>query len=141
MELRSDCDDVDRSPLESKGGVEYDSYGEEIIPKGAILGLIQKKRMVASSVNGYRLFTDNDCDVEAFCNDVTSQNNLPDSKIYLNICLPNVKNLVYYIYSSIGKRFTWKKKTVAITTRKTFEASTVQSTQVTIISIIKTQRL
>lgn len=74
-------DEVIDNYLESKGGVEYDIYGEEIIPKGAILGLIQKKRMVASSVNGYRLFTDNDCDVEAFCNDVSSQNNLPDSKI------------------------------------------------------------
>ena len=74
-------DEVIDNYLESKGGVEYDIYGEEIMPKGAILGLIQKKRMVASSVNGYRLFTDNDCDVEAFCNDVSSQNNLPDSKI------------------------------------------------------------
>lgn len=67
--------------LESKGGVDYDIYGEEVLPKGAILGLIQKKRMVASSVNGYRLFTDNDCDVDAFCKDVAAQNNLPDAKI------------------------------------------------------------
>ena len=37
--------------------------------------------MVASSVNGYRLFTDNDCDVDAFCNDVAAQSNLPDAKI------------------------------------------------------------
>ncbi len=74
-------DEVIDDYLESKGGVDYDIYGEEVLPKGAILGLIQKKRMVASSVNGYRLFTDNDCDVDAFCNDVAAQNNLPDAKI------------------------------------------------------------
>lgn len=74
-------DEVIDNYLESKGGVDYDIYGEEVLPKGAILGLIQKKRMVASSVNGYRLFTDNDCDVEAFCNDVAAQNDLPDAKI------------------------------------------------------------
>ena len=74
-------DEVIDEYLESKGGVDYDIYGEEVLPKGAILGLIQKKRMVASSVNGYRLFTDNDCDVDAFCNDVVAQNNLPDAKI------------------------------------------------------------
>lgn len=67
--------------LESKGGVSRDIFGEEVLPKGSILGLIQKKRMVASSVNGYRLFTDNDCDVDAFCNDVNAQDNLPDAKI------------------------------------------------------------
>lgn len=74
-------DEVIDDYLESKGGVDHDIYGEEVLPKGAILGLIQKKRMVASSVNGYRLFTDNDCDVDAFCNDVTAQNNMPDAKI------------------------------------------------------------
>lgn len=74
-------DEVIDDYIESKGGVDYDIYGEEVLPKGAILGLIQKKRMVASSVNGYRLFTDNDCDVDAFCNDVAAQNNLPDAKI------------------------------------------------------------
>lgn len=74
-------DEVIDNYLESKGGVDYDIYGEEVLPKGSILGLIQKKRMVASSVNGYRLFTDNDCDVDAFCNDVAAKNNLPDAKI------------------------------------------------------------
>ena len=74
-------DEVIDNYIESKGGVDYDIYGEEVLPKGAILGLIQKKRMVASSVNGYLLFTDNDCDVDAFCKDVAAQNNLPDAKI------------------------------------------------------------
>lgn len=74
-------DEVIDDYLESKGGVDYDIYGEEIIPRGAILGLIQKKRMVASSVNGYRLFTDNDCDVDSFCQNVATQDNLPDAKI------------------------------------------------------------
>lgn len=74
-------DEVIDDYLESKGGVDYDIYGEKVIPKGAILGLIQKKRMVASCVNGYKLFTDNDCDVDAFCNDVAAQYNLPDAKI------------------------------------------------------------
>ncbi|MBD5420852.1 MAG: DEAD/DEAH box helicase [Bacteroides sp.] len=67
--------------LESKGGVECDAYGEETIPKGAILGLIQKKRMVASSVNAYSLYTHNNCNVDDFCRDVASINYLPDSKI------------------------------------------------------------
>lgn len=74
-------DEVIDNYLESKGGVDYDIYGEEILPKGAILGLIQKKRMVASSVNGYQLFADNNCDVDSFCNDVAAQNDLPDAKI------------------------------------------------------------
>lgn len=74
-------DEVINEYLESKGGIDYNAYGEEVIPKGAILGLIQKKRMVASSVNGYRLYTDNDCDVDAFCQDVADRDNLPDAKI------------------------------------------------------------
>lgn len=74
-------DEVIDNYLESKGGVNCDIYGEEVLPKGSILGLIQKKRMVASSVNGYRLFADSDCDVDAFCSDVAAQNNLPDAKI------------------------------------------------------------
>ena len=74
-------DEVINDYLDSKGGFDCDIYGEEVLPKGAILGLIQKKRMVASSVNGYRLFAENNCDVEAFCNEVLSQCNLPDAKI------------------------------------------------------------
>lgn len=67
--------------IESKGGVECDIYGEEILPRGAVLGLIQKKRMVASSVNGYKLFSDNNCDVDAFCADIASCAILPDAKV------------------------------------------------------------
>lgn len=74
-------DEVIDDYLESKGGVDCDIYGEETLPQGAILGLIQKKRMVASSVNGYRMFTDNACDVESFCMDVSSRDALPDAKI------------------------------------------------------------
>lgn len=81
MSERTIYNEVINDYLESKGGMEYNIYGEEELPRGAILGLIQKKRMVASSVNGCRLFTKNDCDVDAFCNDVASQKNLPDAKI------------------------------------------------------------
>lgn len=74
-------DEVIEDYIESKGGVEYDEYGEEILPRGAILGLIQRKRMVASSVHGYRLYTESDYDVDAFCRLVEVERNLKDAKI------------------------------------------------------------
>lgn len=67
--------------IEDKGGYQYDDYGDEIIPRGAILGLIQKKRMVSSSVNAYRIFTENDCDVETFQKKVDAEACLDDAKI------------------------------------------------------------
>lgn len=86
---RTVYDKVINNYLESKGGIEYDIYGEEVIPKGAILGLIQKKRMVASSVNAYRLFAENNYDVNDFCSAVESNINLKDSKID---CLKEIFN-------------------------------------------------
>lgn len=74
-------DEVINDYIESKGGVEYNEYGEEVIPPGAILGLIQKKRMVASSVNGYKLFNSCNCDVDAYCSEVARQEDLSDAKI------------------------------------------------------------
>lgn len=74
-------DEVINDYIESKGGLEYNEYGEEIIPRGSILGLIQKKRMVASSVNGYQLFTACDCDIDLYCSEVARQTELKDAKI------------------------------------------------------------
>lgn len=74
-------DDVIDSYIESKGGVELDMYGEEVLPQGAILGLIQKKRMVASSVYGYKLFTECNCNVEKFEQLVEEQSDLDDAKV------------------------------------------------------------
>lgn len=74
-------DEVIDNYIESKGGVEYDEYGDEVLPKGSILGLIQRKRMVASSVNGYRLYTESECDIDGYCRRVESEDNLKDAKI------------------------------------------------------------
>ncbi len=67
--------------IEKKGGLDYDEYGEEVLPPGAILGIIQRKRMVASSVQGYRLYTESAYDVEKFCQRVETEKDLKDSKI------------------------------------------------------------
>lgn len=74
-------DEVIDNYIESKGGVEYDEYGDEVLPRGTILGLIQRKRMVASSVNGYRLYTESEYDINGYCRRVESENNLKDAKI------------------------------------------------------------
>lgn len=74
-------DEIIDNYIETQGGYEYNEYGDEIIPKGAILGLIQKKRMVASSVNAYRLYVESDCDNDAYCRRVEGERNLEDSKI------------------------------------------------------------
>lgn len=74
-------DEVINDYIESKRGVEYDEYGEEVLPHRAILGLIQRKRMVASSVHGYRLYTESDYDVNAFCRMVETEKDLKDAKI------------------------------------------------------------
>lgn len=67
--------------ITGKGGLGYYSDSEESLPKGSILGLIQKKRMIASSVNAYQLYVDNDCDPSRFCADVAAQPYLADAKI------------------------------------------------------------
>lgn len=81
QEEREIYDAVIDDYLSDKGVVDYDKYGEEILPKGSILGLIQKKRMIASSVNGYRLYVDNDSDLDSFCHDLASQDEITDTKI------------------------------------------------------------
>lgn len=80
-EEREIYDEVIDDYIESKGGVEYDEYGEEVLPRGAILGLIQRKRMVASSVHGYRIYTESNYDVDAYCRMVEGESNLKDAKI------------------------------------------------------------
>lgn len=80
-EEREVYDDVINDYIKSKGELDYDIYGEEKLPKGAILGLIQRKRMVASCVNGYKLLTESDNDVDVFCKRVESEKNLQDAKI------------------------------------------------------------
>lgn len=74
-------DEVIDDYLESKGGIDYDIYGEEVLPRGTVLGLIQRKRMVASSVNGFRLFTESDCDVPTFCKRIEEGDFLQDAKV------------------------------------------------------------
>lgn len=85
IELNSDEQEIYYSVienyLEDKGGVEYDNWGEEVIPRKALLGLIQKKRMIASSVYGYDLFVQNDCNTESFQKDLENTNTLTDTKV------------------------------------------------------------
>ncbi len=74
-------DNVIDDYIDEKGGYEYDGYGEEHIPRGSILGLIQRKRMVTSSVNAYQLFIDSGCDFNEFCSRTELQGKLCDTKI------------------------------------------------------------
>lgn len=79
-EERELYDEVIDEYIESVGG-EKDETGKEKVPWGAKLGLIAKKRMVASSVNAYRLWVDNNGDVDSFSDDLLFSYTLPDAKI------------------------------------------------------------
>lgn len=74
-------DEVINNYIHERTGIECDMYYEENLPQECILGLIQRKRMVASSVYGYKLFTDAKMNVEDFCRSVEENSNLKDSKI------------------------------------------------------------
>ncbi len=80
-EEREIYDEVIDDYIESKGGIDFDEYGDEVLPRGAILGLIQRKRMVASSVHGYRLYTESNYDVDTYCRMVEGESALKDAKI------------------------------------------------------------
>ena len=73
-------DNIINTYMEENSIDEYDS-GEEKLQKGAVLGLIQKKRMIASSVHGYRLLTECNCNMQTFCQKVEQENELSDSKV------------------------------------------------------------
>lgn len=74
-------DTVINDYIEQKGGYETDMNGEETLPPGSILGLIQKKRMVASCVNGYQLFSESKYDVDTYCKLVMQNEELSDAKV------------------------------------------------------------
>lgn len=81
QEERLFFDEVIDNYIDQYGGIDYDYYGEEVLPQGAILGLIQRKRMVASCVNGYKFLSESNYDNEKFIELIKKSDYDEDSKI------------------------------------------------------------